>query len=175
MPASAARTLDRERIGDHADRLYRVAWALSGHRQDAEDLVQETYARVLARPRRLRGDDDLAYLVRVLRNVFFSQLRARACRPQTAALPEGLELADPRVAAQPRAAAEAREVFSAIATLSDDFRAALVAVDVAGLSYAEAAGALRTSEATITSRLHRARARVAACVAPPAVLARAAA
>ena len=49
----------------------------------------------------------------------------------------------------------------AIAELPDDFRDALVAVDVAGLSYREAARALRTREATITSRLHRARQRVA--------------
>ena len=45
------RTLDPARLGDHLDRLYRAAWALCGSRQDAEDLVQETYARVLARPR----------------------------------------------------------------------------------------------------------------------------
>jgi DNA-directed RNA polymerase specialized sigma24 family protein len=47
----AQRTLDSTRLGDHLDRLYRAAWALSGSRADAEDLVQETYARVLARPR----------------------------------------------------------------------------------------------------------------------------
>jgi DNA-directed RNA polymerase specialized sigma24 family protein len=46
------RTLDPARLGDHIDRLYRAAWALCGSREDAEDLVQETYARVLARPRR---------------------------------------------------------------------------------------------------------------------------
>jgi RNA polymerase sigma-70 factor, ECF subfamily len=48
------RTLDSARLGDHLDRLYRAAWALSGSREDAEDLVQETYARVLARPRLVR-------------------------------------------------------------------------------------------------------------------------
>ena len=43
------RPLDTARLGDHLDRLYRAAWALSGSREDAEDLVQETYARVLKR------------------------------------------------------------------------------------------------------------------------------
>ncbi|HSJ72687.1 MAG TPA: sigma factor, partial [Miltoncostaeaceae bacterium] len=48
---------------------------------DAEDLVQETYARVLARPRLLRNEDDLGYLLRALRNTFVSARRARARRP----------------------------------------------------------------------------------------------
>ncbi len=54
-------------------------------------------------------------------------------------------------------AAEQREVYGAIAALPDDFRAALVLVDVAGLSYAEAARALRVREGTLTSRVFRAR------------------
>ena len=58
------RTLDPARLGDHLDRLYRAAWALCGSREDAEDLVQETYARLLARPRWLRNEDDLGYLLR---------------------------------------------------------------------------------------------------------------
>ena len=55
------RTLDPARLGDHLDRLYRAAWALCGSREDAEDLVQETYAHLLARPRLLRNEDDLGY------------------------------------------------------------------------------------------------------------------
>jgi RNA polymerase sigma-70 factor, ECF subfamily len=154
--------LDPATLGDHFDRLYRAAWALCGSREDAEDLVQDTYARVLARPRLVRGDDDIGYLVRVLRNTFISQRRAAARRPVKAAPPpEDLELADERRADQPEAAVEAREVYAAIAALPDEFRDALVAVDVAGLSYAEAARSLRVREGTITSRLYRARAQVA--------------
>src|SRR4051812_25884363 len=161
-PPSPARALDPEALGDHVDRLYRAAWALSGHRQDAEDLVQETYAKVLARPRLLRHDDDLGYLLRVMRNVFVSQYRTAQRRPVAAVLPEDLELADQRPASRPEAVLETREVFAAISALPEDFRDALVAVDVVGLSYREAAKLLGTKEATITSRLHRARARVAA-------------
>ena len=58
------RSLDPTRLGDQLDRLYRAAWALSGSREEAEDLVQETYARVLARPRILRHEDDPGYLLR---------------------------------------------------------------------------------------------------------------
>jgi RNA polymerase sigma-70 factor (ECF subfamily) len=61
----------------------------------------------------------------------------------------------------PEEALEAREVYAAIAALPEDFREALVAVDVTGLSYGEAARALRVREATITTRLYRARQRVA--------------
>lgn len=158
----ASRQLDPESLGDHVDRLYRAAWGLCGNRADAEDLVQETYAKVLAKPRFLRNDDDLGYLMRVLRNVFYSSHRTASRRPQTATLPEDFEIADHRGGSRPDRVVEAREVFEHIAALPDDFRDALVAVDVAGLSYGEAAKLLGTKEATITSRLHRARARVAA-------------
>jgi RNA polymerase sigma-70 factor (ECF subfamily) len=46
--------LDPARLPDHASRLYRAAYALAGSGTEAEDLVQETFARVLSRPRRVR-------------------------------------------------------------------------------------------------------------------------
>ncbi len=156
------RTLDPIALGDHFDRLLRAAWALCGSRDDAEDLVQETYARVLARPRIVQRDDDLGYLLQALRNTFVSALRTRARRPRAAAAePESLELADTRTSAQPHAAAEARLVYAAIAALPAEQRDALVAIDLAGLSYKEAARALRVNEGTVTSRLFRARRDVA--------------
>jgi RNA polymerase sigma-70 factor (ECF subfamily) len=154
------RTLDPARLGDHLDRLYRAAWAFCGSREDAEDLVQETYARLLARPRRLRHEDDLGYLLRALRNTFLNQKRTESRRPSTGPLPDQLDVvADPR-AVQPEAALEVGEVYAAIAALPGDFRDVLVAVDIAGLSYGEAARALRIREGTVMSRLFRARQRV---------------
>jgi RNA polymerase sigma-70 factor (ECF subfamily) len=155
-----ARELQPERLGDHLDRLYRAAWALCGSQHDAEDLVQDTFARVLARPRLLRREDDLAYLLRALRNTFVSQRRTAGRRPVTAPEEEG-ERPGARVAPPIHELAESREVYTAIAALPDEFREALVAVDVAGLSYKEAAKALKTPEGTITSRVFRARARLA--------------
>jgi RNA polymerase sigma-70 factor (ECF subfamily) len=73
--SGGTRRLDPDRLGDHLDRLYRAAWALCGSREAAEDLVQDTYARVLARPRFLRHENDLRYLLRVLRNTFLSSRR----------------------------------------------------------------------------------------------------
>jgi RNA polymerase sigma-70 factor, ECF subfamily len=154
------RTLDPARLGDHLDRLYRAAWALCGSREEAEDLVQETYARLLARPRLLRNEDDLGYLLRALRNTFLNQKRTESRRLRPGPLPDQLDLvADPR-ARQPQAALEAGELYAAIASLPADFRDVLVAVDITGLSYKEAARALRIREGTVMSRLYRARQQV---------------
>jgi RNA polymerase sigma-70 factor, ECF subfamily len=151
------RPLDPDRLGDHLDRLYRAAWALSGSREDAEDLVQETYARVLARPRLLRNDDDLGYLLRALRNTFLTQKRTESRRLRLAPLPDELDtVADPH-AREPDAVLEAGEVYAAIAELPEGFRDVLVAVDITGLSYKEAARALRIPKGTVMSRLYRAR------------------
>jgi RNA polymerase sigma-70 factor (ECF subfamily) len=154
------RPLDPSRLGDHLDRLYRAAWALCGSREDAEDLVQETYARVLARPRLLRNEDDLGYLLRVLRNTFLTQKRNESRRLRPGPLPDQLELvADPR-AREPHAALEAGELYAAVAALPDAFRDVLIAVDITGLSYKESARALRIRVGTVMSRLHRARQQV---------------
>jgi len=154
------RPLETSRLGDHLDRLYRAAWALAGSREDAEDLVQETYARVLARPRVLRNDDDLGYLLRALRNTFLTQKRTKNRRLRTDPLPEQLDLvADPH-AREPQAALESAELYAAIARLPEDFRDVLVAVDITGLSYKEAARALRIQMGTVMSRLYRARQQV---------------
>ena len=154
------RPLDPARLGDHIDRLYRAAWALCGSREDAEDLVQETYTRVLGRPRLLRNEDDLGYLLRALRNTFLTQKRTESRRLRPGPLPEQLDLvADPQ-AREPQAAVEAGELYAAVAALPDDFRDVLVAVDITGLSYKEAARALRIREGTVMSRLYRARQQV---------------
>ena len=158
--------LERDALGDHLDRLYRAAWALCGSREDAEDLVQETYTRVLSKRRMIRRrEDTLPYLLAVLRNTYVSSLRRRDRRPRTAPLEESEErLASS--AASPVTALAAREVFSAIAALPDDQRDALAAVDVAGLSYQEAADALEVPVGTIMSRLYRGRNRVAQAIGP---------
>jgi RNA polymerase sigma-70 factor (ECF subfamily) len=160
------RELDPSALGDHVDRLFRAAWAMCGSRDGAEDLVQETFARVLTRPRFLRSEDDVGYLLRALRNTFVSERRAAARRPPPDRLPADLDVAEPSAAAYPEQAAEARLVYGAIAALSDEFRDVLVAVDVAGLSYREAAKGLGVPEGTVMSRLFRARRQVAETLSP---------
>ena len=155
--------LDPDQIVEHLPRLYRAARAWTGSREDAEDLVQETCALVLARPRLVR-EDDVGYLMRAMRNTLVSQRRAEARRPVASRLDEE---SDDGVSdrAAPRGdaahAAENAEVFAAISELPAEFRDALVAIDVAGLSYQEAAGVLGVPEGTVTSRLFRARDRLA--------------
>jgi RNA polymerase sigma-70 factor (ECF subfamily) len=156
----APRRLDPDRAVEHLPRLYRAARAWSRSREEAEDLVQETYARVLARPRLLRAEDELGYLLRALRNTLISQRRTQSRRPQTAPLDDDLVLSG-RSGDDPAELAEHRQVFAAIHELPEEFRDALVAVDIAGLSYREAAEALGVPEGTLTSRLFRARDRVA--------------
>jgi len=159
--AAVNRELDPRRLGDHIDRLYRAACALTGSRIEADDLVQDTYARVLSRPRLLRSDDDLGYLLQVMRNLFLDQRRAAARRPVEPMDPDDLERVERSVVAGPQAAVETREVFAAVSALPDDFRDVIVAVDIVGLSYKEAAKSLKIAEGTVMSRLYRARGRVA--------------
>jgi len=155
-----------ETIGDHLDRLFRAAWALCGSREDAEDLVQETCVRVLAKRRVIGSDEDaLGYLLTVLRNTFVSSLRTRSRRPATVALEEGEERFAGPAGRSPETVVAAREVFEAVAALPDDFRDVVAAVDVAGLSYAEVASAYEIPIGTVMSRLHRGRDRIAKSLA----------
>jgi RNA polymerase sigma-70 factor (ECF subfamily) len=156
----AERQLDPESLGDHVDRLYRAARGLCGSREEAEDLVQETFARVLRKPRLLRSDNDIGYLLRVLRNTFISSRRMSSRRPQELLVGDDMELLAGEGPAGADRWMDSNELYGAIAQLPDAFRDALIAVDLVGLSYREAARALQVPEATITTRLHRARQRV---------------
>ena len=154
------RRLDPDRAVEHMPLLYRAARAWTRSREEAEDLVQETYARVLAKPRLIRGEDEVGYLLRALRNTLISQRRTEQRRPVTTELLDETPLGA-RASDDPAQASETRRVFAAIAELPDEFRDAVVAVDVAGLSYPEAARALGVPEGTLTSRHFRGRDRVA--------------
>lgn len=161
VAAGGTRVLDRERMADHIDRLYRVAFGLCGTREEAEDLVQETFARVLRKPRMVHAEEDVGYLLRVLRNTFLTIRRDAGRRPRTVPLPDTFDTFADRRETPPEAKLEARYVYGVIASLPESFRGALIAVDVAGLSYREAARSLDVGQATLTTRLHRARQRVA--------------
>ena len=135
---------------------------MCGSREDAEDLVQEMFVNVLAKRRVIASElDELPYLMRALRNTYVSVLRTKSRRARTMPLDD----ADGRLTADsstsPTAMTEAREVFALIASLPEEYRDAVVSVDVVGLSYSEAAAALGVPEGTIMSRLYRGRARVA--------------
>jgi RNA polymerase sigma-70 factor (ECF subfamily) len=151
----APRALDPDRLSRYIDPLYRAAWALCGSRHDAEDLVQDTFAQVLQRPRWIRNHNEIGYLMRALRNTYASRYRLASARAVTCELFEDDAVADDG------GSFSAREIMEAIASAPPRYRDAVIAVDVLGLSYREAAKSLRTREATITTRLHRGRQHVA--------------
>ena len=155
--------LDTAALGDHLDRLMRAAVAMCGSRADAEDLVQEVCLRVLTKPRVVRGSD-LAYLHGVLRNTFITQYQTRARRKTLPVEPESLRHVPAGATGDPEVETLAREVHRAIADLPPHYRDAVVAVDVLGLAYSEAAVALDVPDGTVMSRLYRGRSAVAARV-----------
>jgi RNA polymerase sigma-70 factor, ECF subfamily len=158
------RPLDPTVLPDHIDVLYRAAWALCGSHHEAEDLVQDTFAGVLRRPRLLRNDDDVGYLLRALRNTHINRHRAAMRRPSTVPL---LEI-DSDAQVEVAGTFHARELMAAVAATPKPYRDAVVAVDVVGLSYRQAARNLRTREATVASRLHRGRQHIARALGEPA-------
>jgi RNA polymerase sigma-70 factor (ECF subfamily) len=164
---SARRLATSQRLPDQVDRLYRAAWALCGSPEDAEDLVQETFVRVLARPRRLHRGDELPYLLGALRNTHLTALRTQQRRPSTVELPADESETMRSALADPEKALEQQELLATIAALPNEFRQALIAVDLVGLSYREAGRLLGVREATITTRLYRARRLVARTLSTP--------
>jgi DNA-directed RNA polymerase specialized sigma24 family protein len=101
---SGTKRLDPEVLVAHLGHLLRAAWALCGSRESAEDLVQETVARILSRPRLLRAEDERAYLMRTLRNTFLTSRRTAARRPHIVTTLQDLDAADPRAGARPEEA-----------------------------------------------------------------------
>ena len=163
---SPRRQLDPEELGDHIDRLYRAARALCGSRDESEDLVQETFARVLRKPRTLRSKDDLGYLLWVLR----TRSSQRGAPPRGARRQSSHQMGS--IGSRTRAGCSQRpesrpRSCALISALPPGFRDAVVAIDVIGLSYNEAARALRVREATIATRLYRGRQRVARGLSEP--------
>jgi RNA polymerase sigma-70 factor (ECF subfamily) len=157
--------LDPDSLGRHIDQLFRAAWALCGSRDDAEDLVQETFLNVLKRPRFVRNRDEIGYLLRALRNTYASRYRKTAQYPRERQLLETDLLFH-----DDRDTVKAREIMEAIAAAPPHYRDAVIAVDLIGLSYREAARSLRTREATLTTRLHRGRQYVARALVSESVV-----
>ena len=148
--------LNPEIAAEHRSRLVDVAYSICGSRVLAEDLVQETYARVLAKPRSLNEGTAFPYLVRALRNVAKDHWRSEQRRPKVIG---DLDPEDPslRHDREPHHELEAQEVYAHVDRLPREFRDVVKAVDMLGLSYAQAAGTLRIPQGTVMSRLSRGR------------------
>lgn len=155
VSGSSMRRLDQTELIHHLESLNRVARSLCRSRDNADDLVQETLARVLGRPRRLRGTSDRSYLLRALHNTHVDQHRAALRRVAT------VPLCDEDSVQRSPLPFTATELMSAIAGAPQPYREAVLAVDVVGLSYQQAARYLHTCVATTSTRLFRGRQLVA--------------
>ena len=147
----------------HAPALLRFAWSLCGDRSTAEDIVAETFARVLTRAPRLETTTALGYLLAVARNVFLTSLRRRRREvPLSDALAAGDLVAtapDPDGRLDDRASLEA--VTRAVRDLPEGERSALLLRVDHELPYEDVAAALGISVAAAKVRVHRARLRLA--------------
>lgn len=151
----------------YADTLYNLARYLAGNSADAEDLVQETYARAFGAARQFTPGTNLkAWLFRILRNTYLSQYRRRRNSPVVG----GLDTVDPGALAAPHEEwlrddleldrlrkLVAGEIEQALLTLTEDARTVIL-LDLEDLSEAEIAEVLGCAVGTVKSRLARARA-----------------
>lgn len=148
----------------HGRFLYSVAYRLCGNHDDAQDLVQEVLVRVQRglvtyQPGSLEG-----WLSRIATNAFLDDVRRRRRRPaDLLGDPERLDrVAPPSPSADEQIAIDAlpEHIQEALASLPDDYRAAVVLCDVVGLPYEEIAASTGVPVGTVRSRLHRGRSRL---------------
>ena len=168
--AEAAR--DRVRFEEEAlelaDQVYRVARRLVSTREEAEDLVQETYARAFRSWKSFQPGTNLrAWLLRILTNLNIDRARRRQRAPDTQPLEEGdyylynrLEEATKEPNPDEERVIERLSQDDAVGALSavpHDFRDVVVLVDIGDFSYNDAAQILDIPVGTVMSRLHRGR------------------
>ncbi|MCW5879199.1 MAG: sigma-70 family RNA polymerase sigma factor [Anaerolineales bacterium] len=159
----------------YQDMAFNVAYRLLGEDASAADATQEAFIAAYRHLDRFRGGSFKAWLLRIVVNGSYDELRRQKRRPQTELEPENLEgednaepawLADP--GAGPQELSERAELAAAIQRclkeLDDDFRSAVVLVDVQGLDYSEAAQIMKRPVGTVKSRLARARTRMQSCL-----------
>jgi RNA polymerase sigma factor (sigma-70 family) len=147
-------------VRTHADRVYRLAYRLSGNRADAEDLTQETFVRVFRSLASYTPGTFEGWLHRITTNLFLDMARRRQ-KIRFDALPEDAGERLPSSEAGPEVAFEQNnldpEIQRALDALPTDFRAAVVLCDLEGLTYDEIAVTLGVKVGTVRSRIHRGR------------------
>ncbi|MDQ6658802.1 MAG: RNA polymerase sigma factor SigE [Actinomycetota bacterium] len=146
-------------VRDHGDRVYRLAYRLSGNPHDAEDITQETFIRVFRSLDSFRPGSFEGWLHRIATNVFLDLVRRRA-RIRMEALPDDTDRIAGTTVSPEQAFAESNldpDLQAALDELAPEFRAAVVLCDVEGLSYEEIGATLGVKMGTVRSRIHRGR------------------
>jgi RNA polymerase sigma-70 factor (ECF subfamily) len=167
----ATEARDRVRFEEEAlalaDQVYRVARHLTGSKEEAEDLVQETYARAFRSWRSFQPGTNLrAWLLRILTNLNIDRGRRSQRAPQMQALEandyylydklaesDGMPVEEERVVER----LSQDDIVAALSAVPHDFRDAIVLVDIGDFSYQDAAQILDIPIGTVMSRLHRGR------------------
>ena len=142
----------------HAPALLRFAWGLCGERSRAEDIVSETFVRLLTKAPRLETRTALAYLLAVARNAFLDGARQRR---REVSLPDVVRAPGRDPDDRIDDARRLRAVMQALCVLPEGERAALLLRVDHELPYDEIARVLGTSIAAAKVRVHRARLRLA--------------
>ncbi len=154
-------------VREHADRVYRLAYRLSGNPHDAEDLTQETFIRVFRSLASYRPGTFEGWLHRITTNLFLDMVRHRS-RMRVGALLDDSERIPGRGPEPEQVFADTHldpELQAALDELAPEFRAAVVLCDVEGLSYEEIGATLGVKLGTVRSRIHRGRAALRAALA----------
>ena len=150
-----------EIVERHSDRVYRLAYRLTGNRPDAEDLTQEVFVRVFRSLSTYTPGTFEGWLHRITTNLFLDQAR-RKQRIRFDALSDEREGRLPSSELSPAEHLADRtfddDIERALALLPPDFRAAVVLCDVEGLTYEEIAEIMDAKLGTVRSRIHRGRA-----------------
>src|ERR1700754_2515240 len=149
-----------ELVRQHADRVYRLAYRLSGNQHDAEDLTQETFIRVFRSVQNYQPGTFEGWLHRITTNLFLDMVRRRG-RIRMEALPEDYDRVpadDPNPEQIYHDSRLGPDLQAALDSLPPEFRAAVVLCDVEGLSYEEIGATLGVKLGTVRSRIHRGRA-----------------
>jgi RNA polymerase sigma-70 factor (ECF subfamily) len=163
---SRERVRFEEEVLELADQVYRVARRLVSSREEAEDLVQETYARAFRSWRSYTPGTNLrAWLMRILTNLNIDRGRREQRSPATQPLEEGDYFLYNRLEAETGGEDEERIVrrlsqdgiVDALSAVPHDFRDVIVLVDIGDFSYQDAAQILDIPIGTVMSRLHRGR------------------
>ncbi|MCV7013807.1 RNA polymerase sigma factor SigE [Mycolicibacterium madagascariense] len=148
-----------ELVRQHADRVYRLAYRLSGNQHDAEDLTQETFIRVFRSVQNYQPGTFEGWLHRITTNLFLDMVRRRS-RIRMEALPEDYDRVPADEPNPEQIYHDSRlgpDLQAALDSLPPEFRAAVVLCDIEGLSYEEIGATLGVKLGTVRSRIHRGR------------------
>jgi RNA polymerase sigma-70 factor (ECF subfamily) len=159
----------------YQDLVYNQAFRMIGEEEPADDATQNTFISAYNHLNSFRGGSFKAWLLRIVTNACYDELRRRKRRPTVPLEPlddAGDEVESPRwmidPTDHPEEQVERLELQNAIQRcldkLPDEFRVAVVMVDVQGLDYSEAADSLGKPIGTVKSRLARARLRLRECL-----------